>query len=187
MTDLELLQLDAIDRAERKLREIGTHPSLTTKEKWLRLLEAVRDDAFVDLEDLIGPDLPFDAYWSDEEEPGTGWLSPGGSPIWWPVCIYNRRPPGDHSFWQGKYAFGDTPEKSKKRKKKAWSSNPPNTFDQPSPAKVAASPERTEKSALSVFKRPGEVSVISDDKNKVAGAIARDDREVEELMLLGVI
>ena len=50
---------------------------MATKEEWQRLLEAIHDDAFADLQDLVGPDLPFDAYWEDEEEQGAGYT--GGS------------------------------------------------------------------------------------------------------------
>jgi hypothetical protein len=184
MTDLDILRLDAIDRAERKLREIGTHPSLTNKEKWLRLLEAIRDDAFADLEDLVGPDLPFNAYWDDEENAGTGWMAPGAGPIWWPVLIYNKQP---HSFYQGKYPFGDSPEKSKKRKKKAWTSKPPmytdgGPQDRPSPAKVAASATRGVKPTEPLF-----VGIRDYNRKRLAEAIKRDDHEIEELMLAGVL
>ena len=168
MTVKDILALDAIDRAERRLREIGTDPSLTTEGKWRRLLEEIVDDAFVEFQDLIGQDLPFDAYFEREEENVDQPLGPGGGPVWWPVLIYNKQP---HSFWQGKYPFGDTPEKSKKRKKKAWTSKPPmytdgGPQDRPSPAKLAASPKRE---SLSV-----------ED-------IRREDAEVEELLLLGVL
>jgi hypothetical protein len=188
MTDLELLQLDAIDRAERTLREIGTHPSLTRKEKWLRLLEAIHDDAFADLEDLVGPDLPVAAYWSDEEEPGTGWMAPGGSPPWWPIGIYwPKRDPKDHSFWQGRFPFAGDPKTSAKRKKKAWTSKPPmytdgGPQDRPSPAKIAASPTRGVKPTAPIF-----VGIRDYNRKRLAEALARDDQELEELVMLGLI
>jgi hypothetical protein len=188
MTDLELLQLDAIDRAERKLREIGTHPSLTRKQKFLRLFEAIRDDSFADLEDLVGGDLPFDAFWDDETpEAGTGWMAPGSGPVWWPYTIYHKRDPKDHSWWQGRYPFCGDPKTSKERKKKAWTSKPPmytdgGPQDRPSPAKIAASPTRGVKPTAPLF-----VGIRDYNRKRLAEAIARDDREIEELVMLGLL
>jgi hypothetical protein len=183
MTDLEILALDALDRAERKLREIAAAEP-TRGGRWLRLIEAVRDDAFVDFQDLIGGDLPFDAFWDDGEQGAVDQpLGPGGGPPWWPVLIYNKQP---HSFWQGKYPFGDTPKKSRKRKRLAWTSKPPmytsGPEDRPSPAKIAASPTRGVKPTEPLF-----VGVSDYNRKRMAEAIQRDDREVEELLLLGAL
>lgn len=79
-----------------------------------RLLETIRDDAFeVGLENLLSPDLPFDAYWDDEEGGGGGYT--GQAPIWWPLNIYALV--HKHPFWQGKFPHH-------KAKRRAYSKSP---------------------------------------------------------------
>jgi hypothetical protein len=87
---------------------------VATKQEWQRLLEAIHDDAFSDLQDLVGPDLPFDAYWEDEEQVGVGY-SPGSIP-WWPNNLY-------YILYKNPYWKGTFPHK-RKDYKRAYSKSP---------------------------------------------------------------
>ena len=112
----EIDALDRLDRAEHRLREVLREPTVN----WLRLLEAIHDDAFeVGLENLLGPDLPFNAYWQDEENVDQA-LAPGSIP-WWPNNLYyilfknpNWKPSAfAHKRKQYKRAYSTSPMEKK--------------------------------------------------------------------------
>lgn len=78
---------------------------------------------------------------------------------------------------------------------KAWTGHPKmypdgGPEDRPSPEKIAAAPERTERSALSVFKKPRPplfVDIAKFNRKRISEAITRDDAEIEKLVLLGLL
>jgi hypothetical protein len=120
MTIREIETLDRLDRMDRKMLEIFGDSTRSPKQKWLRLLESIHDDAFdVDpfiLQDFLGAGGGgFAAYYElPEEEQGSGY-SPGSIP-WWPNNLY-------YILYRNPYWKGTFPHK-KKDYKRAYSKSP---------------------------------------------------------------
>jgi hypothetical protein len=163
MTTDELLALDQVDRAERRLREVIRSFDGTT-EAWTRLAEAVHDDAFeVGLENLLGPDFALDAYWEDLEQNIDQPLGPGAPPIVH-YFTWRRHEPEKHSFWRGRYPHRKKVFATKPKDFNKAAADGEKIYRTPSAAKIAATP------ALREALTPEEIQ--------------RDDDEVLEILLL---
>jgi hypothetical protein len=166
MTAEEIIALDAVDRAERFLREVAADSTLTVEAKNRKILEAIRDDAFADFQDLVGADLPFDAYWDDETQAAVDQpLGPGAPPM--VFYVWRKHDPDAHPFWRGKYphrkkVFATKPEHFKKAAKDGEK-----VYRTPSPAKIAATPSMRE--------------ALTPER------LRQDDDEILELVMLGVL
>jgi hypothetical protein len=152
-----------------------------------RMREAIQDDSFeVGLDNLLGPDLPFNAYWDDQsgvDQP----LGPGGAPVWWPLnpkrdlrggYPHNFGTVGNVDSRRGNP--NDKPIGVKRKKKKPITQNTTET--------LAISLSEPNMVIGNWLRLKGYTPLAEvDDETRRLVMLARDEAEIEELLILGAL